>query len=823
MAARKLHPLAPVLAFGGLAAALIAVHYLLPRGSGAQGLLYEAVGIASVVAVVAGLVLHRPARVAHLVLLALGLTATAVGDALFNYQQFVAGGASASSTADLAYVLAYVGYIGSVALVARRRHTAALSDALDAAIVTIGAGLLFWTILIQPIAADESAPVLDRIGSSLVPAFDVLLLVALAQLLTSSSVGTASFRFFTAGVAALLVPDVLYVLQTLHGGYEAGGLTDAGWMLGTTFWGMAALHPSVRLLHQLAPDRETRLTWRRLALLGGASLIPPVVALQHIDADATGILLVTLAASVTTVFVFARMALLFREHGRAVAELRDARAEAAAEQALRDSYERFESAATALECAIYEWNRDSDTMRWTTGLGHGPAAQRPQSWWEEHVHPDDLERIRWIDGASVGRASGPREHESEYRFRRGDGTYAHVLDRWVVSYDESGEAVRIVGGMVDVSHQRLLEARLQQSEKMEALGRLAGGVAHDFNNLLTAILGNAELLKLASPADPSWLEDVAEISRAADRAAELTGQLLTFSRGRVSHDVSAELDGAVDEMATMLGRLLGSDIEVDLVLRGGSRHVACEAGQLEQVILNLALNARDAMPQGGTLRIETSVAGPLARIVVSDTGTGMDEETSARVFEPFFTTKEPGKGTGLGLATVYGVVEHAGGSIFVRTAPGEGTAFELLLPWRDAPETASASSGTAAGEGTGSILLVEDEESVRAVVARMLESSGYAVVQSGSPLEALALLEEEPLPDLVVSDVVMPQLSGFALAARVAEQAPDLPFLFITGYTGTDDRPLGLERHPIVRKPFFADELVSAVRSLLEAPASRAA
>jgi signal transduction histidine kinase/CheY-like chemotaxis protein len=441
------------------------------------------------------------------------------------------------------------------------------------------------------------------------------------------------------------------------------------------------------------------------------------------------------------------------------------------------------------------------------------------------VHPDD--RARLVELQRSVHAGEPQDgsesrNETEYRFLRGDGSYAYILDRWVAARDEHGDVVRIVGGMVDVTHQRALEGRLQQAQKMEALGRLAGGVAHDFNNLLTAILGNAELIRLAPPGDETWREDVGEIVRAAERAGELTGRLLTFSRDGGSTEDTADVDATIEEMTTMLGRLLREDIELELELAGTAAHVGCDAAQLEQVVLNLALNAHDAMPGGGRLRIETGLEGDDVRLAVSDTGTGMSDEVRQRIFEPFFTTKQIGKGTGLGLATVYGVVERAGGSIAVHSSPGAGTTFELLLPRRGASDAPSVPGGTTPTGGAETILVVEDEDSVRAVAVRMLEESGYNVVPASSGTEALELFADDAFhPDLIVSDVVMPHLSGFELAHRLTELRPRVRFVFMTGFAGATDGAEGLEDHPVVRKPFTTDDFVGTVRRMLEPPFPR--
>jgi signal transduction histidine kinase/ActR/RegA family two-component response regulator len=389
---------------------------------------------------------------------------------------------------------------------------------------------------------------------------------------------------------------------------------------------------------------------------------------------------------------------------------------------------------------------------------------------------------------------------------------------------------------------RRSEEQLRQSQKMEAVGRLAGGVAHDFNNLLTAILGFSQLMKRRlSPADSAWRE-TEEIEKAAQRAIDLTRQLLAFSRQQVLQPVVLDLNQVVAETEQMLRRLIGADIDLLYAPSANLGRVKADPGQLEQVILNLAVNARDAMPQGGDLTIETANVvldtdsirgrtdlspGPYVLLAVSDTGTGMDETTQGRIFEPFFTTKEVDKGTGLGLSTVHGIIKQSGGHVEVYSEVGHGTTFKIYLPEVSDPlHTVERKPFELwAARGTETILVVEDEDQVRAVVRDMLELHGYTVIEASDAAEAFATCELEDLTlDLVLTDVVMPIMSGPDLSKHIALLRPNMRFLFMSGYTDravTHHGILGPDE-PFLQKPFTVEALLQRVREVLDDRAAAA-
>ena len=393
---------------------------------------------------------------------------------------------------------------------------------------------------------------------------------------------------------------------------------------------------------------------------------------------------------------------------------------------------------------------------------------------------------------------------------------------------------------------RLLHDRdeqLRQAQKMEAIGRLAGGVAHDFNNLLTAMIGYADLIIERMDPEDITARDVAEILKAADRAAALTRQLLAFSRKQFLNPTVLDLNETASGLLQMLPRVLGEHIQTTVLLAGDLARVKADASQMEQVLVNLALNARDAMPNGGELTIETANVvlsearvraenlslepGPYVMLAIKDSGTGMDAATRARAFEPFFTTKPKGKGTGLGLATVYGIVDQSGGGISLDTAPGRGTWVRIYLPatkTTDDMPVAEAASRPREGGGTETLLLVEDNDSVRDLAAKALRRRGYTVHEARHAEEAIEwALTSGIRPDLLVTDVVMPGLSGPNLAARLLQEIPHLRVLYMSGYTDDATAVHGnfWGGVPLLQKPFTPSTLAERVRLALDAADTR--
>jgi hypothetical protein len=451
-------------------------------------------------------------------------------------------------------------------------------------------------------------------------------------------------------------------------------------------------------------------------------------------------------------------------------------------------------------------------------------------WFLDHVHPEDLERARGMAGDI--RARRPT-YSGELRLRRADGTYTWFLVSIRFSYRLGSPTTGLIY-MLDVSDQvearrahRQLESELEQARRLESLGKLAGGVAHDFNNLLAVLLNYSDFVAASLPARPppgledTWTRlqhDIDEITRAAQRGRDLTRRLLTFARRDVTGSEVMDLNEAVGAIEGLLERLLGDRCELHVSFDPHLPRVRLDAGQLEQIILNLAVNARDAMPEGGHLRVATRSVGNEVHLEVSDTGAGMSEEVRQRAFEPFFTTKPKGEGTGLGLAILHGIVTTAGGSVTIESAPGRGTTFRIALPVarEEAPHPEPAGRRPGAGER---VLLVEDEPAVREITRRLLAANGYQVEVAADPAHALQLVEEADRQlDLLLTDVVMPEMSGPELAEQARHRRPGLKLLFMSGYAHGLLPPQGAfgPGVALLDKPFTEFDLLSRVREVLD-------
>lgn len=486
------------------------------------------------------------------------------------------------------------------------------------------------------------------------------------------------------------------------------------------------------------------------------------------------------------------------------------------------------------------WVMDDETLQF---IQVNDAAVRQYGFAAEEFERMSLLNIRTEDQRVPGEVqsqenSGPGRFQGVSKHRKKDGK---IFEVEMISHqlDYAGRRVRLVVAQ-DTSERHILEQQLRQSQKMEAVGRLAGGVAHDFNNLLMVIKGHTELLMSALPAADPMSRKIAQIDRAADRAAALTKQLLAFSRMQVLQPRVMNLNGVVEDMGKLLPRLIGEDVELGMRTAQDLGAIRADASQMEQIIMNLAVNARDAMPTGGRLIIETSNAdldrtyntthpivqpGSYVLLAVSDTGTGMDADTQAHIFEPFFTTKEPGKGTGLGLATVYGVVKQSGGFIWVYSELGKGTSFKIYLPRVDQPEEKGSIPlpFAEAPRGTETILLAEDEQDVREVAREFLESGGYKVIEAINGGEALRLATEHKAAiDLLVTDMVMPGMTGRELARRLQNQHAGLGVIYMSGYTEhtAAEAAQGEANLRLLTKPFSRSSILRTVREALNATRS---
>jgi len=527
------------------------------------------------------------------------------------------------------------------------------------------------------------------------------------------------------------------------------------------------------------------------------------------------------------------------ENAKLYDDLRHRRAELEQEVAdRRRAEERTQLALTAAQMGVWELDLVDDRLEWSDALGalFGLSPGQAPTTYDEFaalIHPDD--RVAAREGIERAIAEGS-DLVNEFRTIWPDGTTHWIAGRARLVSGEGGSPTRMIGVSMNIGERKSLEEQLLQPHKMEAVGQLAGGVAHDFNNLLTVIHGHAHLLSRTLTPDDQRRTDVDEIVKAADHAAALTRQLLAFSRKQVLQPELLEVNGLVISTSKMLRRLIGEDIELVTTLTLAPAAVHADAGQLEQILMNLAVNARDAMPHGGRLSIETGIVlldsasamqhgavrpGHYVLLTVTDNGIGMDEQAKHRIFEPFFTTKERGRGTGLGLATVYGIVKQSGGHICVDSEVGHGAKFKVYLPRaeRGAILEHLMEDANASPTGSESLLLVEDEHGVRSLSRVFLERAGYRVIDASDPQQAEDLFRRHAdRIDLLVTDVIMPGSSGPSLFARLSAERPSLRVLYMSGYT--DNALVQDARLPsdilFLQKPFSAGGLLCKVREALD-------
>ena len=509
------------------------------------------------------------------------------------------------------------------------------------------------------------------------------------------------------------------------------------------------------------------------------------------------------------------------------------------ENALRESTAQLLEAMTVARMGSWAWDVQQGTMSWggreTEVFGErGKPADTSLESFLDLVHPSDRSPVE--QGLWRAAESGQR-CELDFRVLDPDGHTRWLAMRGQRAHEDGKAGLRLVGLVMDMTERRRLEEQLLQSQKLEAIGRLAGGVAHDFNNLLTGILGYANFALKSLPENHTSRTDILEIERAGTRAAALTGQLLAYARRQMIAPKIVSLNELVTNMENLLRRLIGEDVDLETRCAPGLWAAQIDPGQFEQVIINLAVNARDAMPSGGRLTIETSnctlddtyvsqhpevVPGEYVMLAVADTGIGMDSATKVRIFEPFFTTKEQGKGTGLGLAVCYGIVRQANGHLWVYSEHGRGTTFKVLLP-RALEEGELAATPTpleqVSSQGSETILVVEDEPVVRRLTVRALTERGYRVLEAEDGESALVVAREHQGDiQLLVTDVVMPGMNGKELADRLAADRPDLRVLYISGYAehAVVRQGVLVEGIAFLSKPFDLSELARTVRDVLD-------
>jgi PAS domain S-box-containing protein len=723
-----------------------------------------------------------------------------------------------------AYPIAWVGL--SIQAGPARSTTDMLLLGLDVGIVAWSASMLGWHLLLYPIARQYGASLAETLGVALFPGLDMATLFALAATITRvRQRGTAvALAILGAGVAALFVGDLVSGIEILHGTYRQGGPSGLWFSTTWVFFAFAAYAqwrvPQTERVFRRPAQYGRGQPWLTYVALAVAFVVPLVGSWGNLDLlqqhlPATGLLMA---------LVVARLAVTARDNSRLAAAERE-RLAVAAEQAA-------EAIVTTDRHAVIRYVNPAFTR--ITGytaddvLGRSMTILRPEG------SPDDpmaaMMQAVYAGGTWEGRLEG----------RHRDGSPYQVAMTVAPLRDPDGMISGAVSVARDVTREQELETELAQSQRMEAVGRLAGGVAHDFNNILTVIGGFSELAAAELPEGHPVGEDIAEIVKASERAASLTRALLAFSRRQVMQAQTLDLNEVVSGMRPMLEVLMGEDVEV--VLRPAEKLglTVADRAQLEQVILNVATNARDAMPDGGRLTISTRNAvltekykrthvtvkpGPHVALTITDTGVGMTPEVRDHAFEPFFTTKERGKGTGLGLSTVIGVVEQSGGSVQLASRPGAGTELTIFLPRTHgaerAPEAPVEEARVEGGNET--ILVAEDERALRTFVERILRQAGYRVLTAANGFEALEIARKAARLDLLFTDIVMPNMDGPELASRLARVRPGVPTIFASGYSeqallqGFGEG----ERVPYLAKPYTAESLLMRVRETLDSQGRR--
>jgi len=513
------------------------------------------------------------------------------------------------------------------------------------------------------------------------------------------------------------------------------------------------------------------------------------------------------------------------------------------EEALRESEERWQFALEGSGDGV--WDRDITTGRvfysdqWKSMLGYHPSeVGATTEEWLGLVHPDDRQRVMEALGNHLSGATPL--YLAELRMRCRDGTYKWILTRGkVMVRDPEGRALRVVGTHTDITDRMRLEEQLRQAQKMEAVGQLAGGVAHDFNNILTTIIGRIYLLRKGLGNRNDLAEHLDQVALAAERAATLTRSLLTFSREQTVELRRIRLNDAVQRTAGLVTRLVPEDVELIFRLAEPGPVALIDEGRVGQVLMNLVANARDSITGRGRIEIVTETVrldgelvttqgggkpGAYAVLAVEDNGAGMDAETRSRIFEPFFTTKEVGKGTGLGLATVYGIVRQHNGHINVRSAPGAGTCFTIYLPLAEGePDMGEEAEHAPPARGSGTILVAEDEEGVREILRSVLTENGFRVIEAVNGVDAVVrFMENRNSIDAVLMDVIMPRMNGKEACDEILRVRPDLPVLFMSGYSGDilSEKALLKENRQLIHKPLRPGEFILQLQEALNAAGS---
>jgi PAS domain S-box-containing protein len=809
---------------GYLVVAAAAFALAASAGASAQAGVGALLGLAGAVAVVAGVFVFDPRPRRPWWLLAAGQGCFAIGDVAAALNHLPLAATTFPSVSEFFYLAAYpIVTLGFTLLVVRRPLGAGWAVLLDGGILTAGLALLVWVAFADPIMVAPNLTPLNRYVEIVFLLCDIALIGVVSCLLLGSETGTTSIRLFVLSVLAMLIGDGVTAANAVSAGSPVALLAYSAQY---GLWGAAALHPSMAKPARLKVDRSHRMTPARLLTLVGSGLAAPaVLAIQGFTHTNVDFVAIAFGGTLIVVLAITSMADMVQEQTEA------AEKQLVLEERFRQTSETLRAILDSSPLPIVVVDRHRRVLFWSR------AAEQLFGYTEAELM-GQRSPIVPLDQSAEGKALMPRVLagasiiEQELPSHTKDGRPINVRAHFAPIADEAGRILGAISLMEDTSELDRLQAELFEARKLESVGRLAGGIAHDFNNMLTAIIGFADL-SLDEPPETDLTEYVTGIRNAAERAAGLTQQLLAFSRRQMLQPQVLAVNDVCVGIESMLRRLIGEQIELKMELDPSSGYLRADRTQLEQVILNLTLNSRDAMPTGGRLVVQTGhqhyangsrskprdlVAGNYVTISVSDTGLGMDSDTRDHIFEPFFTTKGRGRGTGLGLATTYGIIKQSGGSVLVESEPGHGTTFRIYFPtvMREGPPAGESTRGpeelAPAGRRSGRILLVEDEPGLRDIAQRVLARAGFDVTVAADPDEAILAADSmtEPI-DLLLTDVVMPGMRGPQLAIRLRSTRPGLRVLLVSGYAeeivegGRDDSV------PFLAKPFSAESLIAAV------------
>ncbi|MES1246781.1 MAG: ATP-binding protein [Actinomycetota bacterium] len=806
------------------AAALGAVLYFaLPQASLAQGLVFQAFPLGAFVAIVVQIRRGRIRFRAAWIGIASGLGLFGLGDLYWGVQQSVFGSVPAVSGADAIYLVGYVvfGY-GLVRLGSEISGGDRLIDAnlIDALVIGVAASLVIWVTVLGARVDDGDIALLERAVSVGYPLLDMALVGLFVRMRLNTPGRPAPWlMLLMTGLAVQLVSDVGYGVLTIEDRYHPGSIVNAGFLLAYVLTPLAAAHPSA--CEPLPDARSSTVSMREtvirfLVLAAALATLPGVLAFCELPRFGVDLGAITVAAALLPTLVLVRLWLIFRAY-------RDARNDAL--QARNFSESVVESSIDGVgtfdrELRYVSWNAAAERL---TGIDRTDAIGRVLPLL--HDFREDALFVEYARRALNGEISQMIRREVTLE----DGLKRVFDVRLTPLRDRLSE---VTGGIVlirDVTEHHELQERYSQSQKLEAIGQLAGGVAHDFHNLLTAIGGYTEFVIADLDPGSAAAQDLRNVTEAVGRAKSLTSQLLAFGRKQRFESVDLDVNELTTSTVQLLQRLIGERIRVQLDTGPGPLVVHADPGQLSQVLINLAVNARDAMPEGGSIRISTegvsvdrdapshedAAPGEYVRILVADDGTGMDAETVRRIFEPFFTTKKSGEGTGLGLAMVHGIVHQSGGRIAVTSAPGEGTTFTIHLPRRDAIEPEAVDRPVVERRHGTRVLLAEDDDAVREVLVRLLTSFGYTVTAAADAEQAEELALDTAY-DFVVTDVLMPGRRGDELVHRLRLHRPALRALYVSGYHGSQLVDL-VAGDRMLLKPFSTQALEEAVAAVASA------